>query len=165
MKKFKYYFFGIMDAKDKRAFWRYVMVFFLGSIFAVLGIGAVIPFINVLIQPEKVMSYQVFNGWSYNHIIIVLTVMLIIAFAVKNLLVLWLLNYQSFFKDCQRARFIPELEDARSNYWLNAIFLSNPNERDTFLKMTNDADVMTRPVWALMNDLPMLSVDLRDLEC
>ncbi|WHN66368.1 ABC transporter ATP-binding protein [Cysteiniphilum sp. QT6929] len=97
MKKFKYYFFGIMDAKDKKAFWRYVMVLFLGSVFAVLGIGAVIPFINVLIQPEKVMSYQIFDGWGYNHIIIILTVVLIIAFAVKNLVALWLLNYQSKF--------------------------------------------------------------------
>ncbi|GGF94446.1 MULTISPECIES: LegC family aminotransferase [Cysteiniphilum] len=66
-------------------------------------------------------------------------------------------SYQSFFKDCQWARFIPELEDARSNYWLNAILLSNPNERDSFLKMTNDAGVMTRPVWKLMNDLPMFN--------
>lgn len=66
-------------------------------------------------------------------------------------------SYQSFFKDCQWACFIPELEDARSNYWLNAILLSNPNERDAFLKMTNDAGIMTRPVWTLMNELPMFN--------
>ena len=97
MKYFRYYFFGIMDAKDKKAFWRYVLVLFLGSVFAVLGIGAVIPFINVLIQPERVMSYQIFNGWGYSNVIILLTVMLIVAFAIKNLVALWLLNYQSKF--------------------------------------------------------------------
>lgn len=97
MKKFKYYFFSIMDKKDKKTFWRYILVLFLGSIFSVLGIGAVIPFINLLIQPEKVMSYQALNGWSYNHIIIFLTIVLIVAFAVKNLVALWLINYQSKF--------------------------------------------------------------------
>jgi ATP-binding cassette, subfamily B, bacterial PglK len=74
-----------------------VIVLFFGSIFAVLGIGAVIPFINVLIQPEKTMSYQLFSGWNYNQVVVLLTVLLIIAFAIKNLVALWLLNYQSKF--------------------------------------------------------------------
>ena len=51
--------------------------------------------------------------------------------------------------------FVREPEGAQSNYWLNAIVLSDKDARDRFLKETNDAGVMTRPIWRLMIDLPM----------
>ena len=51
--------------------------------------------------------------------------------------------------------FIQEPNDSKSNYWLNAIFLENLAEREDFLAYTNDRGVMTRPVWELMNRLPM----------
>jgi aminotransferase in exopolysaccharide biosynthesis len=51
--------------------------------------------------------------------------------------------------------FVHEPEHARSNYWLNAIILKDREERDRFLKATNDQGVMTRPIWRLMNELPM----------
>ena len=51
--------------------------------------------------------------------------------------------------------FFSEPLHAISNYWLNAILLNNKEERDKFLEQTNDAGVMTRPVWELMNHLPM----------
>ena len=38
---------------------------------------------------------------------------------------------------------------------MNAIILNDRAERDAFLKATNDQGVMTRPIWALMNELPM----------
>lgn len=51
--------------------------------------------------------------------------------------------------------FVAEPEQARSNYWLNALILPDRESRDAFLKETNDAGVMTRPVWRLMNELEM----------
>jgi len=51
--------------------------------------------------------------------------------------------------------FVHEPEHARSNYWLNAIILKDRAERDNFLKTTNDQGIMTRPIWRLMNELPM----------
>lgn len=41
------------------------------------------------------------------------------------------------------------------NFWLNAIMLEDRNSRDAFLKASNAAGVMTRPIWRLMNELPM----------
>ena len=52
-------------------------------------------------------------------------------------------------------RLLTEPEGARSNYWLNAIFLKDRRERDLFLEATHAAGVLTRPVWDLMPDLPM----------
>lgn len=51
--------------------------------------------------------------------------------------------------------FVTEPEEARSNYWLNALILPDRESRDIFLQATNDAGVMTRPVWRLMNELEM----------
>ena len=43
------------------------------------------------------MAYSLFQAWSYNQVIVLLTVLLIVAFAIKNLVALLLLNYQSKF--------------------------------------------------------------------
>ncbi|MDB2462190.1 LegC family aminotransferase [Alphaproteobacteria bacterium] len=51
--------------------------------------------------------------------------------------------------------FVMERPDCRSNYWLNAVVCQDLAHRDALLKETNDAGVMTRPVWTLMNELPM----------
>lgn len=51
--------------------------------------------------------------------------------------------------------FFTEQPDCQCNYWLNTIVLENRDERDLFLKYTNENNVMTRPAWTLMNKLPM----------
>ena len=63
--------------------------------------------------------------------------------------------YAAFFKDIPGVQFFTEPEGCRSNYWLNAIILENREARDAFLEFSNDNGVMTRPVWELMNRLPM----------
>ena len=39
--------------------------------------------------------------------------------------------------------------------------MQNKNERDQFLEDTNSYGIVTRPIWTLMNKLPMF----RDAEC
>lgn len=48
------------------------------------------------------------------------------------------------------------------NYWLMSVMLENRDQRDAFLKETNDQGVMTRPIWQLMYRLPMYSHCQRD---
>lgn len=64
------------------------------------------------------------------------------------------LSYARFF-ETQTPVFIKEPVNAQSNFWLNAVVLENKAERDKFLKVTNEAGVMTRPIWQLMNKLDM----------
>jgi perosamine synthetase len=52
---------------------------------------------------------------------------------------------------------VEEVNEAKSNYWLNGILFENRNQRDEFLKYSNDHGVMTRPVWELMHRLRMFS--------
>jgi perosamine synthetase len=63
-------------------------------------------------------------------------------------------KYSDFFKNSD-INFIIEPINSRSNYWLNAILLTNKKTRNDFLKKTNSEGIMTRPGWELLNRLPM----------
>jgi perosamine synthetase len=51
--------------------------------------------------------------------------------------------------------FVSESKDMKANYWLNVLLMNDIEERDAFLTYTNANGVMTRPIWELMNRLPM----------
>jgi perosamine synthetase len=53
--------------------------------------------------------------------------------------------------------FMREPPNTYSNYWLNNVLFNDRKERDAFLEYSNDRKISTRPVWTLMNKLPMFS--------
>jgi aminotransferase in exopolysaccharide biosynthesis len=63
-------------------------------------------------------------------------------------------QWGQFFEDMQ-IHFFRAIKGSKSNHWLSAIALNSKDDRDDFLKKTNDNGVMTRPVWQLMSQLPM----------
>lgn len=63
--------------------------------------------------------------------------------------------YEEFFKNIDGIDFFTEPENTRSNYWLNVVILKDREAQQDFLQYTNDNGVMTRPIWELMNRLPM----------
>jgi aminotransferase in exopolysaccharide biosynthesis len=64
-------------------------------------------------------------------------------------------KYKQFFSDRENIQFFTEPEGSKSNYWLNAVLLNDKEAQHQFLEYTNDHAVMTRPIWELMNRLPM----------
>ena len=66
-------------------------------------------------------------------------------------------EYRKAFSDVQGVRFLMEPSYAKSNYWLNALILSEENAplRDAILEETNRRGIQTRPAWTLMSRLPM----------
>ena len=64
--------------------------------------------------------------------------------------------YAEFFTG-SKINFIKELDQAHSNYWLNTISLGDMKTRNDFLREMNEAGVMSRPIWRLMNNLKMFS--------
>lgn len=66
-------------------------------------------------------------------------------------------KYAQAFEDVEGVTFVREPDFARSNYWLNALLLDerHAHRRDDLLHQTNEAGLMTRPAWTLMNKLPM----------
>lgn len=71
------------------------------------------------------------------------------------------LEYNSFFKT-KGINFRTELPNTKANYWLMCVELESLKERDLFLSETNNAKVMTRPIWQLMYRLPMYANCQRD---
>lgn len=63
--------------------------------------------------------------------------------------------YAEYFKNVDGIEFFTEPENCFSNYWLNVVMLKDREAQQAFLQETNDNGVMTRPIWELMNRLPM----------
>lgn len=64
-------------------------------------------------------------------------------------------KYKSFFVNNPDIEFFTEPDNCRSNYWLNVIIMKDKQAQQDLLAYSNDQGVMTRPVWELMNRLPM----------
>ena len=64
------------------------------------------------------------------------------------------LKYFNFFKDT-KWNLYKAPENVISNYWLNVLFLDSAEERNAFLKYSNSAGVMTRPLWGLLSNQAM----------
>lgn len=69
-------------------------------------------------------------------------------------------DYNDFFRE-ESIDFFQERETEKCNFWLNAIILKNKEERDIFLEESNKSGVMTRPIWQLMNKLPMFKDNVK----
>jgi len=76
-------------------------------------------------------------------------------------------RYRKAFADISGVTLLQEPKDCMSNYWLQTILLDPEVEhlRDEILRQTNEAGLMTRPAWTLLNELepygayPTMNVD------
>ncbi len=66
-------------------------------------------------------------------------------------------RYQTAFAGVPQSRIVVEPAGCRSNYWLQTLLLdeSAAGQRDAILTATNDAGLMTRPIWTLLHKLHM----------
>ncbi len=67
------------------------------------------------------------------------------------------MQYKKFFANVADLDFFDEPQDCKSNFWFNSILTKDKNHRDKILEFTNANGVMTRPIWELMNRLPMFN--------
>ena len=63
-------------------------------------------------------------------------------------------EYAEYFENTG-IEFLKEPNDSTSNYWLNAVILDDRKHRNSFLEETNQAGIVTRPIWRLMHQLEM----------
>jgi aminotransferase in exopolysaccharide biosynthesis len=62
--------------------------------------------------------------------------------------------YANFFKGMP-ITYVQEMKDVKANYWLNTIVFPDHGQQQEFLQESNAQKIMTRPIWQLMNKLPM----------
>ena len=68
-------------------------------------------------------------------------------------------DYMSAFADEDRFRIFAEPKNCVSNYWLNAMVLSNEfsSSHDQLIQKLNDGGIMVRPIWEPLHTLPMFA--------
>ena len=75
--------------------------------------------------------------------------------------------YKAYFENSPWTFFV-EPEYAESNYWLNVVLFENKNERDEFLRYSNEHGVMSRPSWQLISKINFfyssITIDLKNSE-
>lgn len=64
-------------------------------------------------------------------------------------------SYQKYFQNSDSLSFIEEPPGTRSNYWLNAVVCQDEGHRDYLISTLNEKNIGARPIWKLMNQLPM----------
>jgi dTDP-4-amino-4,6-dideoxygalactose transaminase len=69
-------------------------------------------------------------------------------------------HYQQIFSS-SNTEFFLEPKGCVSNYWLNAVLMSDKVERDIVLRELNDEMILARPPWQLMTSLPMFKESQR----
>ncbi|WP_274364208.1 LegC family aminotransferase [Paenibacillus thermotolerans] len=66
-------------------------------------------------------------------------------------------RYLQLFSEIPEIIFMKEPDFAKSNYWLNAVLIRQPDmtERDNLISFLTNNGVQARPSWTLMHKLPM----------
>ena len=67
-------------------------------------------------------------------------------------------EYAAYFSNVDWGEFFLEPINCQSNYWLNAVIAQDKSQRNALLKISNEAGVMTRPLWRLMSDLKIFEM-------
>ena len=62
--------------------------------------------------------------------------------------------YKNFF-DKKGLQFYSPPKNIIWNHWLFSLILDNPEDKNLFLKISNESKILCRPIWNLMHKLPM----------
>ncbi|MCL2051105.1 MAG: ABC transporter ATP-binding protein/permease [Lachnospiraceae bacterium] len=98
----------ILDKKQKKQFAVLGIMIFIGGLLETLGVGALIPVITIIMNPDSIMAiiennallfglYNFLGIKSFNQLVVILLVSIITIYIVKNLFALLLAYYQSSF--------------------------------------------------------------------
>jgi ATP-binding cassette subfamily C protein len=94
---FVYKFAYLLDAEDRKNFTKFLIILFMGGLLSLLGIGAVIPFVNLLIAPQQLTQIPILGQLGYIQAVTICVVGLILAYWLKNLASFFILKKQAIF--------------------------------------------------------------------
>ena len=91
-----------LDYREKTKLIYLIILFFLGTLFELIGIGSIIPLLTLIIQGEIefrnfLMDYNLdfFNKYSFNELIIVLLLTVLLIYFVKTIFLTFMTWYQN----------------------------------------------------------------------
>lgn len=85
LRKFLKDFFSLLDLEDRKKFYFITLLVFVSGVLSLLSIGALLPFMSLLMSPEKNILSQYLPGWSPQYLLVVIVMALIFSYWIKNL--------------------------------------------------------------------------------
>lgn len=153
----------IFDRKQKRQLFFLCICILLGTVFELLGVTAILPFVNVILSPETAINqkylrviYDLFRFKSSNSFLIFLAVVLIVIFIIKNAYLAFLYHLQyKFTGDNQR-----RLSTRMFNCYLQQpyLFFTNHNSADLVRNVGMDTITFYKAVLAALQIITEVSV-------
>lgn len=110
-------FFSIFDKSDKKKIFILFFLTFVATLVELLSIGFIIPILNLIISPDKIISIQYLNNFNYNQILFSTLLLLVIIYFLKSI-------FLAFFA-FKKIRFIDQISVKLSEKVLS-IFLKQP---------------------------------------
>ncbi len=97
MKNFLKKFLSLLDKEDKKGFIGFIFILMLGGFISLLGIASIIPFVNILINPDKVRHLPLLGVLPYFEALTLAVVALIVAFWLRAITGMLIIKKQSTF--------------------------------------------------------------------
>lgn len=124
----------ILNKKEKFGIVFMLMLIFLSSCLEVLGIGIILPYLAILLEPQKIASIPMVNDiyifmkgigivGEITHFLILVTFSIIVFYWIKNLFFIFSLRYQVSFN----YRFYRRLSSNLLRYYLHESYLQHIN--------------------------------------
>ncbi|MCR5233024.1 MAG: ABC transporter ATP-binding protein/permease [Lachnospiraceae bacterium] len=95
---------AILDKKQKHKIRRLFVVIFIGALFELLGVTALLPFMQAVLEPEKLlknpyvfMISDMFNVKTGAQLIVLVSCFIILVYIIKNLFLIWSAYLQAMF--------------------------------------------------------------------
>ena len=153
----------IFDRKQKIRLIQLGMIIVIGALFELLGVSAILPFINVVMDPDSIKTtpyldffYGLFNFDSANDFIIILGIFLIIVYIVKNLYIALMYDVQYRFTYRNQCRISSKL--LRSYLKESYLFHVEHNSSELLRNVNVDVSIFFQVVLAILQLFTEISV-------
>lgn len=134
----------ILNGKQKRQFILLILGTMVVGLFEVLGVGAIIPFILVMLSPDEFMQNQyvcyvteILGISEYRQILLLVAVGIILIYLVKELVII-LINY---FQCAFRNKLERDLSNAMLEYYLHQDYLFHVNTNSSEIVRSVHSDI------------------------
>ena len=86
-----------LDKQDKKNYIKLLMILGVSAILSVLGLGVVVPFVTLLLNPEQMPHIPLISQMPFHQMIVVVGMCLVLMFILKNIVLYGAIYYQNRF--------------------------------------------------------------------
>lgn len=155
----------IFNRKQKIRFLELTLIILIGAFFELLGVSAILPFINIILEPNSVENvsylkfiYDFLDFRSVDHFMIFLGISLILIYIIKNIYISFMYDSQYRFTYRNQCRISSKLLDAY--LYEDYLFHVEHNSAELLRNINNDVQYFFQVVLAVLQLFTEISVCL-----